>query len=552
MQVVNNSDAFQTPNSGVGSVIFDYPKEQPLDMLLQANADLDKFALRRQAVKAANAKTTDDLLKGLKLTQDGIMLQHVPYFKEKGQGIYESAAKVMAKYNGDLSTPQAQREWMEQVQMPSQQFEVEVKGSQNLGNTLEKVRTELNTKPEDWEQDKSHTNIALLRTTPPNQLFANAENINPDNLLVKRNKGYQSLVVEKLKALPRKATSVPDAKGNLFSVQTNNGKDVMVQQTETIPINDAVELMRGFDTDTDMMDAANADWGKVKGTPAEAYYTDLAVKYQQQGLPIKDAFDAFRLKGIEINNQKDQQLSSLGENMYAKKALSDQEELESARGLYKQAVGMFAGDPQYLQPDYYESERTKQGEDKTKIFETGIKGLDGKPMGKFVTVDANGKPEEEFPNVVEKAVRLKDGTVGLITTQSKYLYSQGAIPHPIVIYKTPHSLLNALISGAPSEGKDLTKTDKLLGNIDKVESEFRTKYGTSWEAQAGLNANQIAEREKINNTQWSPNAPKVIPPTVTEQQKPVVQPKATSKQLTKKLSSGRVVYSDDNGKTWHP
>ena len=42
MQIVNNSDAFNAP-SGVGAVIFDYPKEQPLDILLKADDDLDKY-----------------------------------------------------------------------------------------------------------------------------------------------------------------------------------------------------------------------------------------------------------------------------------------------------------------------------------------------------------------------------------------------------------------------------------------------------------------------------------------------------------------------------
>lgn len=532
MQVVNGSTPFQTPQSGVGSVIFDYPNQQPLDMLLKANEDLDKFAIRRQAVKAANQKTTNDLLAGLTLKPDGAMLQHVPYFKEKGNKIFEAAAKTLAKYNGDLSTPEAQRAWLENVQMPSQQFEVEVKGSQNLGNVLEKVRTELNTKPDDWEQDASHTNIALLRTTPPDQLFKDAQNVNPDNLLVRRNKSYQSLVANRLKELPRKPASVPNEKGELFSVQTTGtGKDVMIQQTETLPINDAVELLRGFDADKDMMDAANADWSKVKGTPAEDYYLKLAADYQSQGLPINDAFQAFRLKNIELNNQKDKQLTSLGENMYAKKALGDKDELDSARGLYDNVVKMFAGDPQFIKPDYYNSKRTKVDgtNEEKKIFGTGVSGLEGRQLGQFI-ISEDGKTA---PNIIVKAFRNPDGQIGVITAESQALYEAGATPDPVRFFKTPYNLITALVNGAPSEGKDITKTDKLLGNINKVEAEYRNKYGNNWEAQAGLTPEQIAKRDEIRKTQWTP--------TVNNKPvaQPVVQPKTTApktqakKQYTK-------------------
>jgi hypothetical protein len=562
MQVVNNSDAFQA-DTGTGAVIFDYGNKTPLDILLKADDDFDRFNIRKQAVRAQNKKTTDDLLKDLKLNDNGIMLQHTPYFKEKGREIYETAAGVMKKYNGDLSTPEAQREWMLSVQLPSQQFETEVKGSVNLGGTLEKVRGELNSKPDDWSQDDSHAKIAELRLTPPDKLFANAESINPDNLLVPRKKSYQSLIVGKLKDEKIVPENVKDEKGNYVSTYTTpEGKVNSVQQTETISLNKAANLMMAYDTDADVMDAANADWSKVQGTNAEKYYTDLAATYQEQGLPVKDAFDAFRLQGIYLHNQKDKQLSSLGDNMYAKQALGDKEEMESARGLYDNITRMFAGDPQFIEPSYYDSERTgldadgkpatgEARKEKNKMFATGVKGLEGRQLGNFITQNKAGDAKPT-PNIITKAFRDPQGRVAVVTVESQMLYENGAIPQPYIVYKTPYSLLTALISGAPSEGKDVTKTDKLLGNLNKIEAEARNKYGNNWAAQAGLTPEQITQRDEIVKTRWSAT-PTIVKQETTTAPPADTTPKAESKpkRTYSKSKSGKKIFSDDGGKTWN-
>jgi len=229
-QVVNNSDAFNTPSSGVGAVIFDNPRTKVLDILLDQNNDLDNYLKIKQAKQAQQAATTNALMKDLKLTEDGVMLQHVPYFKQKAQGVYEAAAKIYGKYNGDLSSPQAQQEWVQQVQLPSQQFELEVKGSKDLGQTLEKVRGELNTKPDDWNQDASHANIAMARLMSPDKLFSAPDQLNVDALLVPNQTAFFDMIKEDAKEFAKNETVKKDEKGNIVTVGLPFGGKAFVKE----------------------------------------------------------------------------------------------------------------------------------------------------------------------------------------------------------------------------------------------------------------------------------------------------------------------------------
>lgn len=202
MQVVNGSTPFQTPNSGTGAVIFDYPKEQPLDMLLKANDDLDKFYLRKQQALAANKKTTEDLMKGVKLNEAGLMYKDVPEISKLSNQIYENAWKIHAKYNGDLTTPAAQREWIENVQLPQQQAQLLIEGSKHVGSVLDKAGTELMTNYDKHEQEASQVNIASILATPISQLVQNKDKITPYNVLVPKKTDILEKTIKQLTQIP--------------------------------------------------------------------------------------------------------------------------------------------------------------------------------------------------------------------------------------------------------------------------------------------------------------------------------------------------------------
>ena len=184
MEVLTGGNSFQTPNAGVGAVVFNYPHDTPFDTEKNVIGDLDEYNQRKALAQQKKAEQTQALLGGLKLNPDGAMAQHIPDLQQSGQKIYETAARLMQQYNGDLSSPQAQRDWLLNVENPAMQFHADIALSKNLGNTLKDVGDRAIAAPDKWNQDETNGNIAHVRATPLSKLRTMGPLLTTDGLLV--------------------------------------------------------------------------------------------------------------------------------------------------------------------------------------------------------------------------------------------------------------------------------------------------------------------------------------------------------------------------------
>lgn len=491
------TDVSYTGNpESVGAVYF----SQPVDLLGMQERQGDRLA---QAVQYRNQrnlvkkKIASDMLGDLNVDFKGIMDSDAPYFKSKAAELATLYAQALQQ-GQDPSNP-AFLEANTRFQSAKNQLLSEVQGSAAQKAIFMDVAKSYDPTK---HADKTLQDLGAFRLATP------AERQKMTLALTEKPKDLQTIIGGKLKGLDLKPQNVPTEKGQFYSITTDpkTGRDIMVQQTETIPLNMAANLMRGFETDNDFMDTAEAAWSGIQGTPTEQYYNQLAADYQQKGLPVSNAFDAFKLQQIYLNSQKDKQLSSLGENIYAKDALEGRKDKDEARGLYLDITKAFAGDPQKLQPDYYESMRTTDKFGKpTKINITAVKGYEGRPLGVFnYQVEQDGVKEiKQAPNIIQKTFRLEDGRLGVITTKSKKEYEEGKRSYPYEVFNTPYTFATALINGTRSESGDATKTDKLLGSLNDIEMEYRNKYGNDWSKQAGLTPEQVRQTQTIMKTPFS-------------------------------------------------
>lgn len=501
MQIASG-DNFQTGKTGVGAVIFDSGPD-PLSVHLANLQSFERGQNARRQEDLQKARLTGDLFKGLKLDSDGILDTDTEYFQNRSKGVHDFATEALRA--GYDPTKPGGGAFTAQLQSLGDSYKLEAEVSKGQKEMAKLALAEATAKPDQYDVEGTQKRVIQFATMPFKDRNKNATWA---DLVVKKPANLQGIISTQLKNLDLKPKNVADEKGKLFNIQTTpQGKDIMIQQTETLPLDMAANLLPNFNANPEFESAANYQWSKIANTPAEAYYTKLADQYQQQGLPVNTSLDAFKLQQIYNNNNKDKNLTNLGDNLYTKKALDDKDALEEADGLYQSVTKMFAKHPDLIEPGYYESNRNPVGEDgkpvmdKHKVFGTSIKGLEGRQLGEFLMAGDDGVPKK-VPNIIEKSFETQNG-VGVITVQSRQKYEAGELPSPIIGYKTPYSLVTALISGAPSEGRDVTKTNKLLGKINDVEQKYRMKYGNNWDAQAGLTPEQITKREEIRKTPWS-------------------------------------------------
>lgn len=224
MQVVNGSTPFQTGQSGVGSVIFDYPKEQPLDMLLEANKDIDTYNKAKALKIAQDTKARQQMFANIKFNTKGALPQDIQNtIAPKANEVYDLATKVFA-------LPQNSPEFAQgMIELKRKQDEVEQ--LTNASNGFKDLFLEGH-KPFDPNKvnvDHTNTNFALLAAAPLEKRSALLEAMG-GTPIVPNKTSFFDILKKDYKQLPKSEEIVKDAKGSAVIEKLPNGEQLFTKE----------------------------------------------------------------------------------------------------------------------------------------------------------------------------------------------------------------------------------------------------------------------------------------------------------------------------------
>lgn len=218
MQVVNNSDAFNAP-TGTGAVIFDYPKTQPLDILLEANNDLDKYRLAKAHKVAQDTALQKQLIGNISFDTKGALPQDIAeYIQPASEKVFDLASKVYAL---DPSTP-AFKQGMVELNRAKMEAQMLTQESARHKEMFAPFNNPLD--PDKVDVDASHALLAQAQALPlPKRIeFMKAH----PALMVENKTSLFDMLQKDYKDLPKSEEIVKDDKGNAVIENLPSGEKI--------------------------------------------------------------------------------------------------------------------------------------------------------------------------------------------------------------------------------------------------------------------------------------------------------------------------------------
>lgn len=495
MQVVNGSTPFQTPTSGVGAVIFDYPNAQPLDMLLKANQDIDNWQKQKAAKAMLDAKERAKMFADIKFDSKGALAQDISeVITPAANDAFEYAAKV---FSLDPSSPEF-RQGMVELKRKQANVQFLINESVNHKEQFAEVNKPLD--PTKVDVDETNTLAASARILPLPERIGFLKKTG--SIIKPKKESLDEIII----AGTKEATTHPTTIG--LDVENIKGHYVSKETTETLPYEKSAQLASGWINNNykgfkDKIYNKFSDWmlagTDANGMPADpnaAFYYDKAQKFTGPNGEKYTPQELYAADQIYKYNAKNIERKGIGADAYqqeaAKRAAGFDADAREGGALVDLISGVFQGKPQLYKP----KKVVINGQEKDAVV---TDALNSYKLGTFpVTgkdIDGNVGVENVDNNILE-TIRSADGKIYVKTTETFYKSQSDPkiASFPYIMFNNEAELYNAVGGGLPED-----KREKIMN----AGREYAKKLGAYTDATSfdGAKIANItpAEREQMNS-----------------------------------------------------
>lgn len=479
MQVVNNSDAFNAP-TGTGAVIFDYPNEQPLDILLKANQDIDNWNKARAQRALQDRERRAKMFADLDFSVKGALPQDI---RDVIQPAVNEAFDYFAKNVAPLdeSSPEYAKNLVE-FKRKKANAEYLVGESVNHQGQFAELQKPLD--PTKVDIDAAHTDAAIAKMLP---LDKRIDYLNRIGSLIKpRKESLDEIILEGIKTTTQHPTTTS------VTEEKVGGNNISIETTETVPYSKAVEFANGW-LNNNFKGFKDKIYGRVdewlqKGADANGmpidpnakYYYDKAATYTGANGEKYTPAELYAADEIYKYNSRNVAKQKLGEDPYASSYLSalgkrDVEDQDGA-ALVDLVSGIYTGKPELFHP----KKVTINGKEFNAV---ATDALNSYSLGTFPVVDDNKVVGNADNNILE-TLKAQDGRVFVKTTETynRSLTDPEFAKFPYIRFNSATELYNAIGAGLPAD-----KKEKIM-NGGKRYAEKKGAYNGGM----GFNAEKIA------------------------------------------------------------
>lgn len=507
------SPSYTGNTSGTGAVFFDSAP----DLLSVHMQNLNKFeeaAKQREAQKAKAAAGALEMFNGMKLDTPGILDTDLEMFSARAKGINDYIGASLKA--GIDPTKAGAGAYANQMQRLVDQYNLDAKVSENQRKAAEEALKSAQTNPDEYDIEATQKKIQEFGAIPfdkrnKNLSWADLAVRKPDNLL-------ELTKTKVLKDIPLDATSV--------TVKDPLTGGYKVETTETYtPQRIAGMAQAGYLGNDDITKSVNRQYEAIVDPIKQASLVQQAQAESKALGRTVSPQELFYREYLEGLNPKKVKSSGL---------VFTPMQREAAKNYYREL-------PEEQFVKYLAEAIKKAGTDDETFWGEAVDISKFLPMQTVAGV-TGAKP----PSKVQFSNALNGLPIGKATVTQNKKDAQGNI------YTDYQTIDNRVLNMKRENGKVYIQTDESLINFNNQQ-----EGATGWEELNDRTIDKLVLGSKdpikaakaLRQTLLQMNA---YPQQNVQLNKPTQQPKPTGKQLVKTLSSGRKVYSDDNGKTWHP
>ena len=531
--------------SGVGAVIFDKPDDSGSNMLFQAIQNNARMANEQQQLKRKeNNEKQLAMLQGIDIDTKGVFEPDLPYFQEKTKEIADDYAKMLGKYNGDLSSTSALQE-MNALKTKQALLKLEAQQSasdKDLYGTAVKRQNDMPTK---YDSDKTWKNFEAYKGAKLGQRGS-------VQLLAERPPVLMEIMDKHAKSIGEDMETTEPITDKFGKVTYTTTKGRSAEK-----VNQAMQTL--YQTDTQARAVADESFNSLPEDEKAIFKAQQLIS-GQESTPIAQLWMG---KLGELNYATNKKgIKSLGNNMF----VSDQ--LQRGRMDYGQQLKNQTGSLIFETTSAYANgETSTDGVEITGVTPTGLRKAQYNPAtlnaGVFSVYDEMNQIDVNIQNtflgtlVEEGKIANGDTRKFVRKIDTKTLYDLGIIDRGKIVAQNGVLSMDALPQDVKQKifnnldkfpimnASDAIFIAKANGATDKSITETAKKYGAT-------NEGGFVDLSKVNpkKTETKVNAGKFKPATTQKANTgaktvPLIKSKAEFDKLPKGAK-----YTKSDGKTY--